>query len=57
MARDLNVDILSQSFVLRGLPRHELEHLAGWAAVDAHQVPYWGRGNLDSTEYGFIPQA
>ena len=28
-----------------------------WAAVDAHQVPYWGRGKLDSTEYGFIPQA
>jgi CRP/FNR family transcriptional regulator, cyclic AMP receptor protein len=29
MARDLNADILGQSFVLRGLPRHELEQLAG----------------------------
>ena len=35
MARDLDVDILSQSFVLRGLPRQELEQLA---AMMQHRV-------------------
>ena len=35
---------------LAGLPRR-----AGrvWAAVDAHQVPYWGRGQLDRFEKGW----
>jgi hypothetical protein len=35
---------------LAGLPRR-----AGrvWAALDAHQVPYWGRGKLDAFEKGW----
>src|SRR5436190_2938205 len=34
--------------------RAELPRRAGriWAAVDAHQVPYWGRGKLDRFEKG-----
>lgn len=33
----------------------ELPRRAGrvWAAVDAHQVPYWGRGQLDRFEKGW----
>jgi hypothetical protein len=33
----------------------ELPRRAGrvWAAVDAHQVPYWGRGKLDRFEKGW----
>ena len=35
--------------------RAELPRRAGrvWAAVDAHQVPYWGRGQLDRFQKGW----
>src|SRR3712207_6634334 len=35
--------------------RAELPRRSGrvWAAVDAHQVPYWGRGKLDRFEKGW----